>query len=246
MIKNDSNYLFLIEHNKTKISFNKMAQEMNHEIFVEYDWKTFMDSCSEMFSTEFYGCEYPLFQDYIDSYGLKPQTFIEFIEKVISETITGEENIQYQKCLDDIIDICLEHSRYSKECIPGLISSVIHYLLAKETSFPFHKLFVSTYIDENNSDNSNNSDSDTEYKITLQDEIVNYRVRGIFIDEFYTKIPIDSYNWSNIVALDEAKIDLTSSDFTDETRLGCLKFKSKYLRTTYINLLDHEFDEYYY
>ena len=62
-----------------------MASEKNHQIFVEYDWKTFMDACSEMFSTEFYGCEYVLLENYIDSYGLKPQTFIEFIKILASK-----------------------------------------------------------------------------------------------------------------------------------------------------------------
>lgn len=82
----------------------------------------------------------------------------------------------------------MDGSRYSYELL-DIIIEVINYLLEKNTIFPEQMILNSRY--------------DIDLKIaTLEDEVVDYHVRGKFIDSFNENINIDSYcNWLNIVAI---------------------------------------------
>ena len=203
------------------IFYIKMSEEFENaipNILSEYNWDTFISAIKYMNSHWSFWDDknYYLLSNFIHKFGYTKELLMSFINKAHQE-----ENISYQKCLDDILSSVLNKSaRYSNECDSlNEIFPVIYFLLDKGANFPDSKLLEKRYKDEK--------------KYGLEDEIYDYRIRGILIDEFYRYLPNigNYYDWDSITPCywEFAEEDIEIS------RLRHLMFCSKYLQNKYMN-----------
>lgn len=189
------------------------------DILLKYNWETFISAIQYMNSHwNFWNDEkYDLLSKFINKFGYTKELLMSFINKAHQE-----EKISYQRCLDDILSSVLNNSaRYSNECDSlNEIFPAIYFLLDKGANFPDSKLLEKRYNDE---------------KYGLEDEIYDYHIRGLLIDEFHHYLPNigNYYDWCSITPCDW---EYTEEDEEIEiSRLRYLKYCSKYLQNKYMN-----------
>ena len=165
-------------------------------------------------STDSYSELYPTLQNYENTYGFNKELLMKFIQNAFEK-----EGISYQTCLNDIITAFLNGNRYSNDIIYKM-TDVIYSLVEKGAVFPESKLFEKRYTEV----------------VSIEDEIVDYKIRGLLIDEFYSILDVSKYaDWTSIKAY---LCDYYSIKNDGNERLSCLKYYSKHLKSTYPNVED--------
>jgi hypothetical protein len=187
-------------------------EHSTHVIFTEYDWNTFMKGTEYSLCTESYSQKYPTLGNYENMYGFTKELLMKFIE-IAHE----KEGISYQTCLNDIITTLLNGNRYASDIIYKM-TDVIRSLVEKGATFPESILFENRYSEI----------------ISIEDETVDYKIRGELIDTFHDLIDVSKYaDWKNIKAHYYCEDYSIKNDGIE--RFCCLKYYSEQLRTTYPN-----------
>ena len=168
-------------------------------------WSAYYAALTDSLCTEYYGSDYPLYQEQHDE---NEHVDYEIVERLLADGLDPQEG------LDGFMQAVLDGSRYADEFDD--LGAIVSLFTAAGATPKMDMLFEPLYADE------------PEY---FEDEMQQYTSRGLLIDSF-SELDVKKYcDWSSIKATYWEKIDddLIKKDY----RKACfmyLKYVSNYLK----------------
>lgn len=208
-------------NNISNMNQKKKQEEKKYikEVLKNVNWNEFVNGCTEF--NKYGGCSHTYLDLFIDEYGYTQDILFGFIRKAHEE-----ENISYQKILDDIFSFILDYcARYSHECLKEVDLPAISYLIQKGAIVPFNKRLLEK--------------SERIIHNCLEDEVYDYYVRGKIIDHLLNEHKeyhnnIDNYcDWSSITSCHWEYIE--EGEDISLSRLRHLKYFCKYIQKKFPN-----------